>query len=90
MYLDAHEEPNVPSDTYGFYCDLEQESPYIYEVIECNNCYKVVRKNKYVEDYHAIYNPKYIYVAPSKDNESTAKMYMTAGFMMLLLWVVVI
>lgn len=32
--------------SYGFYCDLEEESTYIYEVIECGNCHKVVRIDK--------------------------------------------
>lgn len=38
---------------YGFYCDLEEEPTYTYEVVEYTNCYKVVRKqsrNIQIED----------------------------------------
>lgn len=38
----------IDESAYGFYCDLEEESPYIYEVIEYRDCHKVVRKHKYL------------------------------------------
>ena len=31
-------------DNYGFYCDLEEEPVYKYEVVEYDKCYKVIRK----------------------------------------------
>jgi len=31
---------------YGFYCDLEQEHPYIYDVVWSRNCYRVIRKSR--------------------------------------------